>query len=1003
MPDISNLVIKIDSNGVVQANGNFGKFVEASENAKKAATGLEKSVAGLGNNFAAYNLIAARLPGPLKDIASGMMGLVSPATAATGAVIALTEAAVNFASGSLEAFGEYEMIKTNLELVMGSAEAAAGTFADLRDLAAKTPFSLPGVSQAASMLRQAGVAAGDLVSTIETLGNVSGGNMERFNRIAYNYTQGLLKGFLDARDIREFANNLVPINKVLQEMGVTGKVTEDVMVEAFRRMTAEGGMFFDAINRQGDTLIGKTEQMKEAWTEFRATWAETSGVGKLWKQILDMTTGAIRENTEALVLNQELQDLNNKKNAGTNTALDDYRRLSILLQMAEKELQNPSSPIYQGFDIAKSLADQHAYIANLTKQRDELQGIVDMINARNAAEAAWQEITATSASDYLTLQSQIQEAYAKTAAGQKEALENEIKLWRERQQATHLEWIKTDFGNGMSVSAWENVGISDEEYKKIDAIIAYLQASLEKSARTARRELQDWQKILMEHTGFTIDEMTKMWTNAGYADKSGKSLPIIESFSAATKLKNETLLDVLGGGSDEQLALAEQTAEAWEAIYRSMFTVKYDEATSRFVTVWTKSEEAAQAAEREWKNAIGVLEDANFDKYLADLEKASKLLAGTPSDRVLDSVTQTLQSNGVSDPTAEQIRLVLEANAAMFGKEIKSELDLTLMSVHNEAVSRLMIEKDIGYVSAERLLAEKENLEYIKAGRDFMAELSVDLQNALQRVRAGRGGLGEASVIMGRMTGTNMIQGTDAGAFNQGLAMGGPLVATVNMTVNALANVVGGLEGFSMILSPVTSLFEGFAPLIKALLVPLAALSFGARIAAEGLSWLFGWLVGDLDELYDTMTATNDERAREAELLRQLNEQYAKLRDSIEENEEYYLRKRRELNADFAIEGLAVNDMLLTPHGNFYTNPNDFIIATKNPAALGGGGTVVNISVRNEAGDVVSAAATQAAGPSGTEIAVMVRKIVAGDIASGRLNGAFDAMQSRNSGRRLGG
>lgn len=146
MPDISNLVIKIDSNGVVQATGNFGKFVEASERARKSATGLEKSAASLGNNFAAFNLIAGRLPGPLKDIASGMMGLVSPGTAAVGAVISLTEAAVNFAKGSLEAFGEYEMIKTNLELVMGSAEAAAGTFADLRELAAKTPFDLPGVT-----------------------------------------------------------------------------------------------------------------------------------------------------------------------------------------------------------------------------------------------------------------------------------------------------------------------------------------------------------------------------------------------------------------------------------------------------------------------------------------------------------------------------------------------------------------------------------------------------------------------------------------------------------------------------------------------------------------------------------------------------------------------------------------------------------------------------------------------------------------------------------------
>jgi hypothetical protein len=178
VPDISNLVIKIDPNGVVQTSGNFGKFLEASEKAKKSATTLKKSMGGLGNNFATFSLITNKLPGPLKSVASGLTGMVSPATAAIGTVIELTEAAVNFAKGSIQAFSDFEMIKTNLEIVTGSAQGASTTFNQLRDMAGKTPSSVEGLANAAVQLRQTGTSAKELIPTLTLLGNVVGDHLK---------------------------------------------------------------------------------------------------------------------------------------------------------------------------------------------------------------------------------------------------------------------------------------------------------------------------------------------------------------------------------------------------------------------------------------------------------------------------------------------------------------------------------------------------------------------------------------------------------------------------------------------------------------------------------------------------------------------------------------------------------------------------------------------------------------------------------------------------------
>jgi hypothetical protein len=252
----------------------------------------------------------------------------------------------------------------------------------------------------------------------------------------------------------------------------------------------------------------------------------------------------------------------------------------------------------------------------------------------------------------------------------------------------------------------------------------------------------------------------------------------------------------------------------------------------------------------------------------------------------------------------------------------------------------------------------------------------------------------------------NMAQGTDIGTFVSNLDKGVE-VALIETFVQALANAVGGMEGLTEILNPITGLLRSFSPVIKSVLLPLLLVSRGLSALADGVMSLlniitFG-LFDEMSETYDLLTRSNDERERESEQLRRLTEQMEKLRDSIRENEEYYLKKRRELNAGAGIESLGINDMILTPHGNFSTSPDDYIIATKDPRSLGSGGTVVNISVRNEAGDVAAASVTKTEGISSTDIAVTVRKIVSADIAGGKLDGAFDAMRNRRSGRKVGG
>jgi hypothetical protein len=822
-------------------------------------------------------------------------------------------------------------------------------------------------------------------------------------------------------DLRQFAMMGIPIYDVLNKMGVTGTATAQDIQRAFQLMAGEGGQFFNAMSKGAETLAGKTTNLEGAWKSFQATFAETSGLAKWWKDELDNFTYIINYTTK--LMNDS--DIIEKANAEIKSGINVHDNQMLLVKKQILDIEEKILEYQKGIDENEKSGELKIWIdlmsklnqffingfekkiQNIKEVNSELFKMDEILQKYNNEKTTWAEKLNVGAKEYLDLQGLIEENYAKTHEAQVKAIEEEIALWEQRKNALHLsafdkygtqiENITDD--NKHRISYYKEIGITEDEENKINAIITMLLEQLKKGRGKLKGELALWQKILMDNTGFTLPQMEKMW--AGISGE-GKSLPVIEQFKQVMDTKGQVYLSLFGNNPENQLQVAQNAADTYRKLYEDMFTVTLDK-DGNIITVWKESEEAAQEAEKAWKDAVQVLDNASFDKYLDDLNKAAKLLEGSPADRVRTSITQTLQNNGVSTPETAQIQLALDANAKLFSEEIQAELNLVLKNAHDEAVARLMIERNISDVDAERLLKEKENLNYIKNGADYMKKLNIQLQNTLESIRAGNGGYGEAVGALAGQAGISLIQGTDAEAFVQGMMIGGPAIGVINMFIQSLANVLGGMEGLSMILSPITSLLQGLSPILKALLFPLILVSAGMKILGGILETFFGWLVGDLDDLYDSLTASNDEREKEAELLRKLNDQYAKLLDSIREQEEYYLKKRRELNADWAIESMGVNDMILTPHGNFSTDPNDYIIATKNPSTLGNNVNVpVYVNIVNNSTSTVTA--QEQTDPDGARrITVLVDQVVQNGIASGKYDGAFSAKQVRDSGKRVSG
>jgi uncharacterized protein YihD (DUF1040 family) len=975
----------------------------------------QKNQQDMSQKFIAFQLIVNKLPGPLRSIASGLMGMVSPATAAVSAFLELGGAVIQFGKDSLQAFGEFELIRSNLELTMGSAKEAKRVFSDVKDFAMKTPFDVAGTAQAVNMLKQAGVATKDLISTVEMLGNVSGGSMERFNRISYNYVQVLQKGILDARDTREFAGNLVPINKALEAIGVTGKATSDDMVKAFQYMTREGGMFYDAMFKQSDTLVGKTNQMKEAWQNFKAAIAESTGFGQFWKDILDSQTEALQRNTIAINANMEARKARKAIESGEDTAQNRYQQYSNELIVIENQIKNfenqsggrRDAEIIQLDMLYKKRKD---ILDLLEPYKSSVENLAEREESRTTELENQRKLIADGAKIYDEAISSVNERFNATPEGKLEALQKILEKYEREynsllavgrpQEVENLQ----EFGPGNRYEVPIRMIYkppTEEEKNRYKAAIEALKQEINESLEKMKAPLKAWQIELGKIFNFTPTAETKgLPTVTKYiGDLSDTS----ERLSAV--YGNKTIADMLGISELDQAD--DRVAEIQDKIHKML------------TSFWTVDNESIKIFLDELNQAV---EDRNikydndqYKQYLDDLDYEYTLLGKSNEEREKAIFLGQLDRDGITDK--DHIDELLEKwqknrnrkseNDYQYSIEnLKQEIEYARLGTYEAERQNLakqyslFMTKEQAEQEARNTVELKKQLEVLNSQDEILTKIQQQKEEAISQ-----GNIGEYAAASAKEKGYGLIEGSDVGTFVQTTALTGSWeMGLIEMFLQALAKVVGGLDGVQSILNPVTESLAEFSPVLKSILLPLLALERGIVKVSEGMMWtadfLTGGLFSSLEDTYDLLASSNDERQKEEERIRALNEQYVKLAASMKEQEEYYLQQKRHLNAEHMIENYNVNDAVITPRGVVYTNPDDFIIATRKPETLGGGGaSAVNVIINNYADAVIEQTETVNSNRI-REIMINVKNYIANDIANGGMDMAFNAMNQRRTGRR---
>lgn len=220
---------------------------------------------------------SSALPGQFQgvraEVESSLDGIQKAILAVTGTVAMYGR---SFIEAGIAAAASFEQTTIAFDVMLGSAEETKKILADLTQFAAKTPFEMPEILQAARGLIQFGERGDELMKTLNTLGNAASANSVPFGFLALVFNQVRGVGKLLTQDFRQLSTRgILSLQDLAKYYGKTteeaekmlssGKVSFDDLKKILEELSAEGGRFANMMEKQSHSLSGLKSTLNDAY------------------------------------------------------------------------------------------------------------------------------------------------------------------------------------------------------------------------------------------------------------------------------------------------------------------------------------------------------------------------------------------------------------------------------------------------------------------------------------------------------------------------------------------------------------------------------------------------------------------------------------------------------------------------------------------------------------------------------------------------------------------
>ena len=302
------------------------------------------------------------------------LGLLGGSLGSLGSLA--SRAAAGFAAMKLKDYGQYalqtsaafEQLAISFRVMTGSAQTGQALTDAIIELGAKTPMTAQQLSKAAQLLLSFGESAENIIPDLKLLGDITGGEVNRFNMLALAFAQVGANGKLMGQDLLQMVNaGFNPLQIISQKTGKSmgelrkemeeGRISFQMVAQAMKDAASEGGRYFGLMEQQSQSLNGLLSTMGDTWEQV------AKNIGDLF---LPIAKGAVKALTNigqsAQWVTGKLKEMIESMNFGSINS-----QANILAEM-----RNRRSQYVQMLTKAQSTGNksQVTFITNQIKQLD---------------------------------------------------------------------------------------------------------------------------------------------------------------------------------------------------------------------------------------------------------------------------------------------------------------------------------------------------------------------------------------------------------------------------------------------------------------------------------------------------------------------------------------------------------------------------------------------------------------------------------------------------------
>lgn len=429
MAQDGKVIINIDSNAAktqqefASLDATTAKYNQTLKNTQNTANSSKSSLSSYGNQLKANKTSASGLSGALGTLGGslGSLGTLASGAAAGFALLKLKD----YGQYALQTSAAFEQLAISFRVMTGSAQTGQELTDAIIKLGAETPMTAQQLSKAAQLLLSFGESAENIIPDLKLLGDITGGEVNRFNQLSLAFAQVGANGKLMGQDLLQMVNaGFNPLQIISQKTGRSmgelrkemeeGRISFQMVAQAMRDAASEGGRYFGLMEQQSQSLNGRLSTLGDTWEQVAKDIGDIfAPTAKAATEVLISLGEQVKKVTEWL--NSEKATLVGLKEAWDNYWASKRKVKSTLVftfepYLQKKRAQNPvqttlnKSGANTGFNA--TVLSSPASSASVAKQKDAYEKL------QLAAQAARREVE-LNAIAYGTSSPQVQQAFVK--------------------------------------------------------------------------------------------------------------------------------------------------------------------------------------------------------------------------------------------------------------------------------------------------------------------------------------------------------------------------------------------------------------------------------------------------------------------------------------------------------------------------------------------------------------------------------------------------------------